>query len=372
MSPFDIPLSELRRRRSAKWSRYPAGLLPGWVAEMDIRLADPISDALHQAISLSDTGYSGDPARAIEAFASFASDTWGWQVVPERTFVCADMAVAVTTLLRQLGGPVILNPPVYNCFFHWLPDAGQVPVLVPLRQGHLDLDGIGRALADGAKSVLLCHPHNPVGRVHEAAELAELATLADRYGAVVISDEIHAPLTYPGVDFVPFLTVSDAARRCGVSLQSASKAWNVAGLKCAFISTAPGGPEFELREDISWGAGVLGVIAAEVAYTECRDWLDELRAELAGRAVLLGELLSASLPTVGYQMPSFGYLAWLDCRALGLEGRVSDVFAARGGIGLSPGELFNDNEPGWVRLNFGTSPQILGELVDGMARSANG
>ena len=197
--PLDVPLEQLRERLSVKWTQYSADVLPLPVAELDVELAPSIASVLTAALARSDTGYAGDSAGLSAAFTGFASRRWAWRVESADIRTCADVAVGVTEVLRALiapGDPVVIMPPVYPPFWNWLADVRARPVEVPLVDvaagGRLDLAGIERALVEGCRVVLLCSPHNPTGRVHDRAELAALALIAERYGATVVSDEIHA------------------------------------------------------------------------------------------------------------------------------------------------------------------------------------
>jgi len=374
--PLDVPLAELRLRRSAKWTSFPPDVLPLPVAEMDVRLAPPIARALRAAVDLSDTGYAGDPTPVTGALARFARRRWGWAVDPGAVRLCADVAVGVTAVLRRVtrpGDAVVLTPPVYPPFAAWLAEVGVRQVDVPLldaeRGGGLDLPGLERALAAGARAVLLCSPHNPTGRVHPAAELAELAGLAEAYGAVVLADEIHAPLTLPGAAFTPYLSVSPAAARTGVAFHSASKAWNLAGLKCAAIITAEPGSGLlgEVPLELRWTVGHLGAVAAAAAYDEGEPWLDDLLAALSVNVGLLDGLLAERLPAVRFVAPAAGYLAWLDLRGLGLGDDPADVLLARGRVALGSGPTFGAGGAGFARLNVGCSEEVLAEAVRRMA-----
>lgn len=380
-APFDLTLDDMRTHRSAKWSRVPQDVLPAWTAEMDVRTAPAVTEALHLAVDRSDLGYAGDPAPVVEAFAGFARDTWGWDPVADggSVRVMADVGVGVQEILRAVTSPgdrVLLNPPVYLSFYPWIRGLGLQPDDVPMldqdRGGRLDLEGMERSLAGGTKVVLLCSPHNPLGMVAPREDLAALADLARAHGALVISDEIHAPLVHPGSaqQFVPFLTVSDAAREVGIALQSPSKAWNLAGLKLAVGAVAdrsrwpqgmPGG--------LDWGAGILGGYAAVAAWSDGRDWLQVVRREIEQRAAQLEGLLAEHLPGVRYHRPSASYLAWLDCRALGLGDDPAATFLERGRVLLSPGPAFGPGGAGFARLNIGTSEGLMTEAVRRMASS---
>lgn len=378
-SPFDLPLEQLRQHRSAKWSRVAGDVLPAWTAEMDVRTAPAIAEALRTAVDRSDFGYAGDPAPVVEAFAGFARDTWGWDPVADggSVRVMADVGVGVQEVLRAVTSPgdrVMLNPPVYLSFYPWLANLGLVPDDVPMldqdRGGRLDLEGIERSLAGGTAVVLLCSPHNPLGMVAPREDLAAVAEMARAHAALVISDEIHAPLVHPGSErqFVPFLTVSEAAREVGVALHSPSKAWNLAGLKLAVgVVADPARWPTRMPGALEWGSGILGQYAAVAAYTDGRAWLEVVRREIEERSGQLEPLLAEHLPPVRYHRPSASYLAWLDCRELGLGDDPSAAFLDRGRVLLSPGPSFGPGGRGFARLNVGTSRALMAEAVRRMA-----
>jgi cystathionine beta-lyase len=347
---------------------------------MDVRLAPPIATALQAAIDASDTGYAGDPSALIEAFAGFAKRRWNWQVDGDDVRLCADVAVGVSGVLRRLAAPgerVLIMPPVYPRFYAWLRETGLHPAQVPLREiergGRLDLDGIAAALASGVRMILLCHPHNPTGRVHSVAELRSLAELAAHHGAVVLSDEIHGPLTYHGTDFAPYLAVSEAARATGIAFTGASKAWNIPGLKCALLVAASAHHEGVLRHlprEQAGNVGHFGMLASAAAFAQGDQWLDDLVAGIESNLVLLRELLASSMPRVTMADPRAGYLAWLDCSALGLDREPAELFLETGRVAVSPGHSFGFPGAGYARLNFACSPEILTEAVSRMARAA--
>lgn len=377
-TPFDLTLEQMREHRSAKWSRVPADVLPAWTAEMDVRTAPAIADALQLAISRSDLGYAGDPRPVLEAFDGFARDTWDWDVLgtPGRARLFADVGMATKETLKALtspGDPVVINPPVYLSFYPWLASLGLTPLEVPMLDveagGRMDLEGMERALASGTRVVLLCTPHNPLGYVYPAEELAAVAELAKAHGAVVLSDEIHAPLVHPGSErpFVPFLTVSDAAREVGIAFHSPSKAWNTAGLKTAIGVTAVEGRWPAIPDETDWAPSIMGLYAAEAAYTHGRDWLEIVRAELETRTSQLAALLAEELPGVRYRPGRASYLAWLDLRELGLGDDPAAHLLERGRVLLSPGTAFGPAGAGWARLNYGTSEALMAEAVRRMA-----
>jgi cysteine-S-conjugate beta-lyase len=270
-------------------------------------------------------------------------------------------------LFTNPGDRVVINPPVYSPFFDWLQEARTELQAVPLGDGRLDLPALDRAFATKPAAYVLCNPHNPVGRVHTYEDLAAVVELATRHGVPVISDEIHAPLALPGATYTPFLTVPGAGQ-IGVSVVSPSKAFNLAGLKCATVVTASSRMRDvveKLPRDLRWRSGHFGVIASIAAYNEGDEWLDRLLATLDDRRTLLTELIRGRLPSVSWRPPQATYLAWLDCHSLGTGTEPSDRFLAAG-VALEDGLRFG--EPGgYVRLNFGTSTEVLELAVDRMA-----
>jgi cystathionine beta-lyase len=329
---------------------------------------------MHAAIDAGDLGYT-EPAGLPAAFAGFVADEHGWPVDPADVLVVPDVMAGIVEVLRaagEPGTPVVVNPPVYSPFFDGIPEAGRTVLPVPLARTadggyRLDLAGLEAAFRAGARTYLLCSPHNPVGRVWDAAELRGVAELVARYDVLVLSDEIHAPLTLAGARHVPFPTL--VADRC-VAFWSASKAWNTAGLKCALaVGTGPRDRELlaRLPAELPYRAGILGVVASTAAFTEGRDWLAALRTHLERNRVLLGELLAERLPLVRYVPPEAGYLAWLDLSGYGLGDDPAAVLLERGRVALVRGLDFGPPGAGFARLNIGTSRTLLTEAVDRIA-----
>ncbi|WP_250030661.1 MalY/PatB family protein [Paractinoplanes maris] len=366
------PLSELRLRRSVKWRSFPAEVLPLFVAEMDYGLAPPVAAALTEAVGRGDTGYSTPGPEFGRAFAGFAARRWGWEPDPGRVLPVTDVGVGVVELLRRLvrpGDPVVISPPVYPPFFDWVPEAGGRVVEVPLAGGRLDLAGLEAVFATHPAAYLLCNPHNPVGRVHTADELAELVRLARLHRVPIISDEIHGALVLPGATFTPLLSVPRAAE-IALSVVSASKAFNVAGLKCAAIvaaSTRMAQLLERLPREVTERTGHLGLIAAVAAFDEGDSWLAALITTLSARRDQLGALLSSRLPALRWSPPEATYLAWLDASALGPDEEPRDRFLDEALVALEPGTRFGAAGSGYVRLNFATSPEILDEAVTRMS-----
>jgi cysteine-S-conjugate beta-lyase len=370
-----IPLEELRRRTSMKWRVYPPDVLPLWVAEMDVELAEPVVRAVCDAMRRGDTGYPRGAAYQ-ESFADFAADRWAWRPEPGRMRLVTDVMLGVVEALRVLtepGDAVVVNPPIYPPFFGYVEYAGRRPLPVPLGPDlRLDLAALEEAFAGGdgrprPAAYLLCNPHNPTGTAHTADELTAVARLAETYGVRVISDEIHGPIELPGARFVPYLSVPGSQR--GVVLTSASKAWSLAGLKAALLIAGDDAAAdlAQLPYESSGGTSHVGVIAHVAALREGGPWLDAVLAGISRNRDLLGDLLAAHLPEVRYHRPQATYLAWVDCRGLELDVEPARAFLHRCRVALNPGPAFGTGGEGHVRVNLATSPDVLGEAVRRMA-----
>jgi cystathionine beta-lyase len=380
--PFDdVTEATLRRRRSAKWALYAPDVLPAWVAEMDYPIAEPIRRALHVAIDDDDCGYA-DPAGLGEAFAPWAKACWGWEVAAKDVHVVCDVVTGLAEILRVASAPgdgIVIEPPVYHPFASTIRQLGRVVVEAPVLRtatGHApDLEAIERAYAGGVRVHLLCSPHNPTGMVYAEEALVRIAELADRFGVLVLADEIHAPLTLSGANHRPFPVVSAAAARRSIVLTSASKTWNLAGLKAAVMVASSDEARSvlgRLPPDTPYHAGHLGVLGARAAFREGDPWRASAIAIIERNRALLRTLLAEYLPLVGYVPPQAGYLAWLDCSALGLGADPAVSFLERGKVALSSGPSFGKEGTGFARLNIATSRALLEEAVRRMASVARG
>jgi len=380
-STFDeLDLTELRRRKSWKWSAYPPDVLPAFVAEMDLPLAPAVSEALREAISAGDCGYANDLVLPA-AFAAFAGHLWSWAPDPSRMIVVPDVMAGIARsleILTEPGDGVVLTPPVYGPFSHTIERLGRKVVEAPMAFGgerwRLDLPSIEAGFAAGAKAIVLCNPHNPTGSVPNADELRALIDLAAQHGAGVISDEVHAPLTLPGHQFTPLLSLGDQR---SITVTSASKSWNVAGLKCAVViggddatAAALNGLPVELRHP-----GHLGVLATLAAFTSAAaddGWLDLVTRHLQRQYERAKALLAEAIPAAGVPEIGAGYLLWIDCRALGLGASPATTFLDKGKVALSPGLDFGSQGSGYVRLNTATSGPLLVEAVRRMRSALSG
>lgn len=376
-------MPSLRRRTSTKWRSYPEDVLPMFIAEMDFPTPPPVKAALEAAIENNDTGYAATADRgAAQAYADFAAARWGWRPDPERIMYTTDVTVVIVEALRRLirpGEGVVLTPPVYAPFYHLVAEAGGRPVEVPLRDDgaayRLDLPGIDAALAAGARAVLLCNPHNPLGLVHAREELAELAEIVERHGAHVVSDEIHAPLTHRGATFTPYLSVSDAARRHGVAAASGSKAFNLAGLKAAMfvVDSEPMAQWLATVPDaVSYRTGIMGLLATQEGFRHATDWLDATIEVIESNIALLERQLADKLPQVRFRRGSATYLAWLDMRDLDWGDDPAEHAAEHAKVALSSGPTFGAGGAGFARMNLACSPDTIVEAVDRLSSAARG
>ncbi|MHA7179396.1 MalY/PatB family protein [Arthrobacter sp. MDB2-24] len=387
----ELSLVELRQRTSMKWRAHPKDVLPLWVAEMDVRLAPEIADTLHRTIDAGDTGYPYGTSYA-EAFSSFAAARWGWADLQiDRTAIVPDVMMGIVEVLRLVTSPgdaVIINPPVYAPFYAFITHDGRQIVESSLGpDNRIDFENLEatfvRVTGQGRKAAyLLCNPHNPTGTVHTLAELTTVAQLATKYGVRVVSDEIHGPLVLPGATFVPYLSVPGADD--GFAVMSASKAWNLAGLKAALAVAGSTAAEdlARLPEEVSHGPSHLGLIAHTAALEYGRPWLDALLQGLDANRTLFGQLVAEHLPQAGYVQPEGTYLAWLDCSYLQTQPSCSSkdlavvtdlagpakLFLDQARVALSSGHVFGSSGHQHVRLNFATHPEIVTEAVTRMGR----
>jgi cystathionine beta-lyase len=377
----EIDLLQLRTRTSEKWAKYPEQILPLFVAETDFPLAAEIADALHRAIDRGDTGYAV-PSGLGKAYSDFSVKRYGYRVNPEYVFAVPEVMVGVAEVLRVLAKPgdrVVINPPVYPPFFATLDEVALPIEEVPLKQEgdsyELDFDGLERALADGVRFVLLCNPHNPVGRVYSRDDVFAIARLAKQYDAIVFADEIHAPLVLPGAEHTPFDIAASEIGVRAISFTSASKGWNIAGLKCALaIASSEWGVETlkKLPEEMPERVGHFGVIATIAAFRDAVPYLDHVVRHLDEQRIALRLLLDEyGFERIRYAPPQASFLAWLDCNELGLGANPALQFFKGGDVALYPGLKFGSQGAGFVRFNFGTSTEIIREALTRMKAAAS-
>jgi cystathionine beta-lyase len=372
----DLAEPDLRARDSVKWDVAGDGVLPAWVAETDFAPCPAVHDAVTDAVRRGAFGYppTDDRTGLPEATAAFCADSWGWHVDPARVVLVGDVMAGVHLALTTLceDAPVVVPTPAYPPFLDVVPLAGREIVTLPLdpdaEVAALDLDRVDAALAAGARTVLLCNPSNPWGRAFSVAELEGLRDVVTRHGARVVADDIHAPLVLPGATHVPYASLPGAAEHTTTVL-SASKAFNVPGLKCAQVVAGSAADLRALRSVplvANHGTSPLGIAANLAAYTGGRPWLDALVERLAANRDSLEKLVAEELPGVRMRRLEATYLAWLDVRALGLDDP-AEVARSRGRCIVNDGRTFGPGGDGHVRLNIATSPERLADAVRRLA-----
>ena len=343
------------------------------VAEMDFEVASGIRKTLSKMINESDLGYLGPIPEVGEAFSKYAAKKWHWQVDAHQVKLATDVGVAAVEIFRALAKPgdkIMVNSPVYTNFWTWIPEVHAEILDVPLdraRGWRLDLDAIDTAFASGVKVLLLCNPQNPVGTVHTREELTALAASARKHGAVVVSDEIHAPLTFEDAEFVPFLDCGDDAEKVGICITSSSKSWNTAGLKAAIVVTKSDEMLHlvaKLPEAMHWRASLLGAFAMAESFDRSAGWVDEVVEALdENRHHLLAEI-AAKLPKVKTHLPQSTYLAWLDVSEMNLGDYPAVKILEKARVALVPGTDFGPQYGQFVRLNFATSKENITAAID--------
>lgn len=374
MSSGPVVPEELRR--GVKWARHPPDVLPLWVADMDLGTAPVIVDRLRWLLERVELGYPVEPRPAVaDALLAWQSRRHGWTPEPDHVRLFVDVLQGVAAALRwgtEPGCGVGLLTPVYPPFLAAVERAGRRVVDLPLvgEGRRFDPAALGRAADAGMQALLLCNPHNPTGRVLDDDELAALADVVVERDLLLISDEIWADVVHPGARHVPMASRGPEVARRTVTLTSASKAFNLAGLRCAVGVLGPDRLRAtidDLPPHLLGDPNVFGVTALLTAWTQGEGWLEQARATLTARRDQLTDLLAREVPGVGYQPPQATYLAWLDLRAFDLGDDPSERLLRDGRIALSPGPDFGPGGAGHVRLNFATTPEVLADAVGRIA-----
>jgi cysteine-S-conjugate beta-lyase len=377
---FDA-LSEdaLRAAGSLKWTRY-GDVIGAFVAEMDFGTAPVVTRALHAAVDAGALGYLPDAAARdmARACADWHRRRYGWELPAEWITPLADVTAGLQAAIEHFtppGSAVVLPTPAYMPFLRVPRAMGRRLIEVPMVRGDdgrltHDLAGLDRAFADGGALLVHVDPHNPTGRVFTEAEHRALAEVVERHGVRVFADAIHAPLVYPGAVHRPYAALSPVTAAHTVTATSASKAFNVPGLKTAQLllsDPADAAHWAEVGELAGHGASTPGVLATTAAYTDGEEWLAGVLAYLDGNRALLAELLAEHLPELRYTPPEGTYLAWLDGRQLGVEGSLGEFFLREAGVALVDGPECGAPGTGHVRLNLATPRPVLRTIVERMA-----
>lgn len=376
---FDtLTAAQLVAAGSRKWTAFP-GCIGAFVAEMDYGLAPPIRQALEKAMTDGLTGYL--TAKLLQDLAEACAQwQWahhGWAVSPADIKVMPDVLSALEVVVRHFlpaGTPVVVPTPCYMPFIPILEWAGNPVVQLPmLRVGDgwvMDEAGLDAAFAQGAGLLLLCNPYNPLGKVFARDELERISAIVERHGARVFADEIHAPLVFAGQAHVPYAALGEAAARQAITAVSASKMWNLAGLKCAQLVLTRDEDRALWRKighRVNDATATFGVIAQTAAWAQGEPWRQEVLAYLQGNRDLLAQELAAQLPQIGHVPAQGTYLAWLDCRTLALAPSPQPFFLQQAKVALTDGrDCFGE---GHVRFNFALPRPLLTQAVTQMAQA---
>lgn len=370
-----------RATNSYKWDSAPEGVLPMWVADMDFRTAPAIIDALQKRVAHGIFGYTRVPDAYYDAVTSWFSRRHGWDIDREWIIYTSGVVPAVSAVIKALtvpGDKVIVQTPVYNCFFSSIRNNGCEIVSNPLRRTadtyEMDFDALERCAADPrAKVMLLCNPHNPAGRVWTPDELTRLGNICLRNGVTVVSDEIHCELVYQGFKYTPFASLSDAFLHRSVTCVSPSKAFNIAGLQIANIVVF----DNDLRSRIDKAINInevcdvnpFGVAATIAAYNEGEEWLNQLVDYLHGNYEAMAEFCRRELPEFPITRLEGTYLVWMDCSSLGMPSDVLEhALLDDARLWLNAGTMYGAEGEGYMRWNIACPRSVM---LDGLNRFLN-
>lgn len=362
-------LETLRARGTRKWTQFEDDVLPLWVAESDFPTAEPVKSAIQDAVDREMFGYTPAHHTLGDSLSRFYSEQYGWTPNPEHIFPVADVVRGMLLGIQYFtkpGSPVIVPVPSYPPFLELPETAGREMVEVGAKDG-LDLMEIEAAFKNGAGSILLAAPNNPWGYTFDEEELVQITNIADKYGARVLVDEIHAPIVYEGKHHCAS-GVSDTAANVCITVTATSKAWNVAGLKCAQMV-------FSNEKDVdTWknltgvakdGTGTLGIVAAQACYDHGKEALDDQLKTLKANRNYLIENLPEAVPGIQFTKPEATYLMFLDFSGTEIEDEKPATWIRREAkVALNEGVTFGSGGAHHARLNFATSPEILAEALD--------
>lgn len=373
--------TDRRATNSYKWDSAPEGVLPMWVADMDFRTAPAIIDALQKRVAHGIFGYTRVPDAYYDAVTSWFSRRHGWDIDREWIIYTSGVVPAVSAVIKALtvpGDKVIVQTPVYNCFFSSIRNNGCEIVSNPLRRTadtyEMDFDALERCAADPrAKVMLLCNPHNPAGRVWTPDELTRLGNICLRNGVTVVADEIHCELVYQGFKYTPFASLSDAFLHRSVTCVSPSKAFNIAGLQIANIVAF----DNDLRRRIDKAINInevcdvnpFGVAATIAAYNEGEEWLCQLLDYLHGNYEAMAEFCRRELPEFPIARLEGTYLVWMDCSSLGMPSdALEHALLDEARLWLNAGTMYGAEGEGYMRWNIACPRSVM---LDGLNRFLN-
>jgi cystathionine beta-lyase len=374
----ELSASDLHRSARIKWRLFGEDVLPAWVADMDFPVAPAVHRAIRERVDRHDFGYHHVPfsPRLREALVSRMAERFGWEIDGHGVAPLVNVlqGLDATVLLHSRPGEgVVIQTPIYPPFLKAVSGSGRRLVENALLRSpqrfEMDLEGLRRQLDADTRILLFCNPHNPTGRAFERAELEALAEIALEHDLVVVSDEIHADLVFPGHRHIPLATLGPDIAERTITLTSATKAFNLAGLPCAFAifgSERLRRPFDELPPHVMGHCGILDDAATIAAWTDGQPWLDVVLDYLLENRRLVADTLARELPGIRFAPPEATYLAWLDCRDLELPSDPFEFFLQEAKVAFNRGTDFGAPGKGFARLNFATSKAILTEILERM------
>ena len=389
MQDIELSIEQLRARRGNKWRRFPPDVLPAPVADMDFAVPDEVQDAIESVVRLRDYGYgTGSGAREGAeglpfAFAEYASTYFDWgdhKVDPDGVLPLGDLIQGMYSSVYAFSEPgdgVVVQTPIYPPFLDTIATTGRRMVENLLvddgTKYAVDVDGLRQVIDKETRLLMVPNPHNPTGRAFTRDELLVMAEVAVEHDLIVVSDEIHADLVYPGRKHIPFASLgADVAART-ITLTSATKGFNIPGLRCAlmYFGTQELKERFHRRMParLLGYPNVIGIDATIAAWRHGQPWLKQVMTILEANRKTLTAFMATEMPGVKYRQPEATYLAWLDCRGLNISGSPFEFFLDKAKVGLMEGANFGEAGVGCVRLNFGTSPKILEQILARLAES---
>ncbi|HWV25362.1 MAG TPA: aminotransferase class I/II-fold pyridoxal phosphate-dependent enzyme [Thermomicrobiales bacterium] len=375
-----MTLEQLTGVVGKKWTSYPEAI-GAFIAEMDFGTAPCVIDVLRDTVDHGFFGYLPDAMEEglAKAVSGWYRDVTGWDVPQERIHSLPDVLKGLEVTLNYYapkGGKVIVPTPGYMPFLFVPKFSNREIIEVPmLREGdswQFDYDGIDQAFADGGEVLIVCNPHNPIGRVLTRDEMVRLSEIVEKHGGRVFSDEIHAPLVYDGYQHIPYASVSETTANHTITAIAGSKAWNLAGLKCAQIVLSNEADQEIWKNGASWaghGASTIGVIASIAAFNEGRDWLNDVISYLDGNRKRLAELVAEELPGVQYSMPQGTYLGWLDFSDTKVPVDVATFFRDHAGVAITDGGACGEVGCKCVRFNFAMPRPLMEQAVRQMGKA---
>jgi len=379
---FELSQSALQARRNAKWNQYEADVIPAFVADMDFAVAAPIQAAIERIVRDRDYGYplrDGEKADNLvaKAFSTRMKSRFGWDVSPDLVVPIADLVqgtYAPIVAFSDPGDGVVLQVPNYPPFRDTIATTERKLLPLPMRDDGtryvFDIAELERLVDRRTRIFILCNPQNPTGRVFSRDELLALGQFAIEHDLIVVSDEIHSDLVFPTHQHIPFASLGPDIAARTVTINSATKSFNIPGLRCAVM--AFGSEDLRSRFHkrvplrLTGQANIMGADATAAAWKDGQPWLDAVMEHLLKARNKIVDVLGAEAPGIRLHAPEATYLAWLDCRQLGLSGSAFQFFLDKARIGFSAGETFDPDCAQYVRLNFATSMPILDKILDRM------